>query len=784
MFVDYMRLLYDSGLNVFPCRKIWRREAQKWDKQPVVRSSWKNREDPGRRNWSSELFGVEIPEGVLVIDVDTQKGVNTDAIDRLLGTALPWQDAYLQTTISGGYHFAFKCPWAARQGDSLNGLSGFDTRAAGRGFICSGEGYQPYGTGILRLAQPQLLPAVPDAARGVLERRERPKKTVPPPRETSTTNVHEALRHIPPGCSRDVWISVGMALRSHFKQVPSEGLELFREWSSGALTGEIPDNYVPDDIDFQWDHISPDGGTNINTLFYHAINEGWAPPRTFDSGPAFSSGQAADRSTFQGLVDKIREKAGETKNVPGLIDEVQRAGCDAIQTALLACEIKTAMRDAGQKDHTVGRLLDRVLSGQKNQLPYGEKPGDTYLEPQIPLDPMEWAPHQTKGKEMKPKGTMDNFEIMRKAYGVRIYFDEIRKELCIKGPSVRESNGVLKDEAALSFVEHLANLNDYPTQSLRSMIVASADRNTFNPVKEWVESAPWDGLDHIGALWGQIRLDPSEDPEFCEILFRKWMRGAYAIGTGVISRWEYVLVLIDPEGGTGKTRFFSTLCEEGLMADSSTLEVHNKDSVKMAISYWLNELGELDGTFSKSDHARLKAFLSAKWDELRLPYGRAYLKFPRRTAFMASVNEPHYLVDLSGNRRWWGMSVTGANHTHKVNVQQAWAQAAQEVSSGRQIFLTPQEEQILKKRNEAHRMSSPISDALGRLALEKSDADLLSVAQILAASGVTRATRADMNEASRWLASRGYKSRMRHGCRVYEAKLAAPGTQSFMMRSI
>lgn len=783
--------LRSAGVLTFPCWARFNPQKGRWDKGPAVPrgESWQVSaqrafNDPVL-DWSSGIFGVPIPPGVLVLDLDVYKGATRQAVEQYLGCALDWDRALIQQTIGGGEHYAFQCNWPARQGDTLDGCTGFDTRAAGKGFIASGQGYTPVGFGLFALAHPAQLPALPAQARAVLEQPETPERDAPAPLPTdderNTDQVVAALRHIDPGTSRDEWVRVGLALRHYYHDDEPTGMDLFDRWSAGEYwEGGAPPNYVPEHIPHQWGSFKPEGKTTVATLFYRAIQSGWVPPANFDTSAAFGDG-AMDATAFQGLVERVRESGGDITQTADILAEIRGAGCNSLQVALLAAELKGALKDAGIKDAQVGKLVDQMLAVRSVTIEHpGMKPEPgQYLDDNTPLHPTSWAPMQTKGKDMKPKGTLRNFEIMLEAYGVRIQFDEVGKTLQMSGPTM-PGKGVLHEEAALSYLDSLANLNDYPTTAVRGMIMPVANKHTVNPVRQWIDQTPWDGQDHVGHLWQQITLEDGEDAQFCELLFRKWMRGAYAIGTGLIDRWEHVIVLIDPNGGTGKTRFFSTLCPRELRTDSIILDTANKDSVKMAISYWLTELGELDGTFSRSDSAKLKAFLSMEKDEMRLPYGRAYLEYPRRTAFFASVNETHFLIDPSDNRRFWGIRVAGVNHTHQVNMQQAWAQVAAEVAQGMIGHLTPQEDQTLRMRNEHFRTASPIADALSSIELTKGDStDHKTATEILAFAGLGRPTKADLNEAARWLRRSGFPEVRRGGRRGFCVQVEAKTAQAF-----
>ena len=129
---------------IFPVVKVWDKTKKKWNKRPAVRGSWQGYEATAAEMDRAENLGLGIPPGRVVVDVDAYKGTTTDQIDAALGVRLDWDGARIQRTVSGGEHYCFVLPEGAvvRQGDSLLGVSGFDTRATGKGWICSGDGYE------------------------------------------------------------------------------------------------------------------------------------------------------------------------------------------------------------------------------------------------------------------------------------------------------------------------------------------------------------------------------------------------------------------------------------------------------------------------------------------------------------------------------------------------------------------------------------------------------------------------------------------------------------------
>lgn len=371
--------LKTAGLDAFPCVVNYDYTKQKWAKHPrtVSGEPWaatagRPINDPAIKWGGCTVLGLPIPAGVVVLDLDTYKdGCDRASANRILGAQLPWDEALIQTTIGGGEHFAFRLPaWEVRQGDNLGRAgSGLDTRVAGKGFICSGEGYTPCNVfGVLRLAHPASLPVLPDACRAVLEvpAHEAPERREAPddPAE-DTAAITKALAYIDP-TSRDTWRDVGFALKHHFEADEQTGFELWDQWSAGAFWADgCPATYTADTQFSQWSGFRAirEGATiTIGTVFHKAMQGGWQPPARFDTSLAFGAG-AAPTDTFVALRDRILGEGGDSSKVPDILQAIVDSGCNAIQALLLRNELKGIMKSVGLLDKELTQTID-AATGQ------------------------------------------------------------------------------------------------------------------------------------------------------------------------------------------------------------------------------------------------------------------------------------------------------------------------------------------------------------------------------------------------------------------------------------
>lgn len=329
-----------------------------------------------------------------------------------------------------------------------------------------------------------------------------------------------------------------------------------------------------------------------------------------------------------------------------------------------------------------------------------------------PLDSLSFPDQPRPGCSQLP-GTLANTTHLLTSYGVIASYDVIKKKLSISVPNVSGTPDNA-DNVAMTHIVSLAVLNGLPTSQLYSYIATLGDRNQTNPAATWITSKPWDGKDRLAAFVDTLVHRDGFASGLKTQLVKRWLISAVAAALKPIGfKARGVLTLQGPQS-IGKTSWIQALVpnsylREHLIKLDHHLDANNKDSILTAVSHWIVEIGELDSSFKK-DIARLKGFLTNDKDKMRRPYGRTDSEYPRRTVFCATVNEESFLVDSTGNTRWWTIPVTSINYNHGIDMQQLFAQMAVEFERGEQWWLTSDEETHLEHYNQAHRVISVIAD--------------------------------------------------------------------------
>lgn len=313
-----------------------------------------------------------------------------------------------------------------------------------------------------------------------------------------------------------------------------------------------------------------------------------------------------------------------------------------------------------------------------------------------------------------PPATIANVKHLLDRANVVCRYNVIKKKVEIELPNHR---GTLdnRDNVTMTAVIDLATQSGMPHGLIPEYVNAIADRNAYNPVADWIISREWDGVNRFPDFASTITIHADYDSDLRDTLLRKWTRSAAAAAIRPNYKGRGVLTFQGRQG-SGKTSWVKSLVNDPILRDSVIkldhhLDASNKDSITSAISNWIVEIGELDSSF-KRDVARLKGFLTADFDRIRRPYDRRESEYPRRTVFIATVNDGSFLVDRTGNTRWWTIAVESLDFRHSIDMQQVFAQAAQEVREGASWVLDASEEAQLETWNARHLTQSVIADQL------------------------------------------------------------------------
>lgn len=369
----------------------------------------------------------------------------------------------------------------------------------------------------------------------------------------------------------------------------------------------------------------------------------------------------------------------------------------------------------------------------------------------VDLDPREFPDKPLGG--LNPPATVDNVRHMLKANRITVRYNVIKKRTEIVVPWLVGSTENA-DSVAMTHIQSLASRYGMPTGHVPAIVEALGDANSYNPAAAWMTSKPWDGVDRVPDMCATLTAREGFPQPLKNMLIHRWLLSVAAAALQPAGFRTRGVLTLQGAQGLGKTSWGLSLIDDPvlkktLIKTDHHLDAGNKDSLLGVIDHLIAEVGELESSL-KRDVSRLKGFLTSGTDKIRRPYGRVTVEYQRRTVFYATVNAADFLVDHTGNTRWWTIPVVAIDCDHGIDMQQVFAQLAVELEAGAQWWLTADEEALLEEQNSQHRSFSLIREQL--LAVIDPEANNLSehpymtASEALATAGIDQPTNVQAKE--------------------------------------
>lgn len=244
---------------------------------------------------------------------------------------------------------------------------------------------------------------------------------------------------------------------------------------------------------------------------------------------------------------------------------------------------------------------------------------------------------------------------------------------------------------------------EYGTFSQRNYNIAvtkCVDDRSYHPIKDYFNALPaWDGVKRVETLI--VDYLGAEDNPYVRAVTRKALCAAYIRIYNPGTKFDYITVL-NGDQGIGKSTFISHLGMEWFSDSLSISDMNDKTAAEKLQGYWIHEIGEMAG-MKKADLEKVKAFVSRQDDKYRASFGHRVTPHPRQCIFFGTTNsENGYLRDITGNRRYWNVKVSGKGRftpwemTQEL-VDQVWAEVRLIAEAGESLFLPHELEEYAKQ---------------------------------------------------------------------------------------
>lgn len=251
------------------------------------------------------------------------------------------------------------------------------------------------------------------------------------------------------------------------------------------------------------------------------------------------------------------------------------------------------------------------------------------------------------------------------------------------GPEIRPWNDA--DEAASRNhieLEYGLYSRDKHADALRILFGA----RRYNPLTDIIDDLKWDGEErciHFLARWAKVDDNPYTR-EVSRLIFAGGINRLYHPGI----KFDCVPILIGVKQGEGKSSLTNFLAiNDAFYGEINTME--GQPAIEQLKGKWICEIGELLALTKTKEQEAAKAYITRQVDSYRKPWDRNISEFPRRCIFIGSGNNPFFLSDKTGNRRYYpvevhsnGYEIRDAEQEIRDYILQCWAEAKAKMDKG------------------------------------------------------------------------------------------------------
>lgn len=302
-------------------------------------------------------------------------------------------------------------------------------------------------------------------------------------------------------------------------------------------------------------------------------------------------------------------------------------------------------------------------------LPEEEKKGPTFIP----------------GMQVKP--TIDNFyKLIGAHYKNKLRLNEMTGKpefMDTKLKRWREWTDAQESEARAYFE---SNYGMYSQAKLADALAIYFKDHRVNPLIDILEELEWDGkprIEHF--LTDVMKADDSEYIRECSrLIFAGGIHRAYEPGC----KFDDMIVLIGGQSA-GKSTIVRWLnLDDQFFREIKTIA--GKEGIEAIRGVWIGEVAELMAMTRVKEAEAVKAYITSQEDAYRPPYGKHVITVPRRCMFIGTTNNPQFLTDKTGNRRFYPVKVKSFAYKMYDNealikdyIHQCWAEAVHLYKEGK-----------------------------------------------------------------------------------------------------
>ena len=311
---------------------------------------------------------------------------------------------------------------------------------------------------------------------------------------------------------------------------------------------------------------------------------------------------------------------------------------------------------------------------------------------------------------------------------IQKYFSTVSKPA---GVAVSQEMSVDQIESLVFAFAQDFGFNKASLQLVRSMVKTWADKHIkqVNPLKEWIESKPWDGRSRLPDLLNTLEFAQDDDPKAIALYKQLIKKNIIGVIRNNFYPGEYGgtsgIVIFQGLENTRKSTWVRGLLPHHLSqlyVGESQIFIQGPSSVKeLQLEAGLFQIvlyDEVERLLQGKNASVLKNLLTQDYDTYRPLYGRTPEKVKRRAIFFGTTNEVKLQMANTGNRRIAiiPISYCDTEVQRTIDMQQVYAELLTEYNKAKvkeSLWqLSPDEVVQVNSLNDEHKSESSLDTVI------------------------------------------------------------------------
>ena len=200
-------------------------------------------------------------------------------------------------------------------------------------------------------------------------------------------------------------------------------------------------------------------------------------------------------------------------------------------------------------------------------------------------------------------------------------------------------------------------------EDIKDLINYISNKHDCNSIVDVIKTYPRPENNPLLEIIKHITFKEIETPEIyfeaIDLFLKKMIIKLLSTDIKWLSYPNDIVLVLQGDQGIGKSLFCKWLAGFGFYVELGTVhggDLTSKDVLLKIGGKIIAELGELS-VMGRTGIEAVKAFISTAEDEYRPPYARTTKKVPRTISIIGTTNQDEYLIDATGNRRFFPLVI-------------------------------------------------------------------------------------------------------------------------------